>query len=120
MKRKILVVDDDQGILEVVRNRLEANNYEVITANNGEEALNTARSERPNMIVLDIMMPIVGGYEACMRLKQDKDLCHIPVIILTARIKYTNKKIAEQCGANAYIPKPYSSDMLLEEIKKFI
>ena len=82
MKRKILVVDDEPEVVELVKNRLENNDYEVITANDGEEALYRANTEMPNLIILDIMMPVIDGYD--------------------------DKKIAEQCGADAYIPKPYS------------
>ncbi len=67
-----------------------------------------------------IMMPVINGYEVCARLKHDKELCHIPIVMLTTKIKYTDKKVAEQCGADAYIPKPYSSEMLMDEISKFL
>ena len=120
MKRKILVVDDEPEVVELVKNRLEDNDYEVITANDGEEALYRANTEMPNLIILDIMMPVIDGYDVCVRLKTDRKLCHIPILMLSAKIRYNDKKIAEQCGANAYIPKPYSSEMLLDEINKFL
>lgn len=120
MKGRILVVDDEPNIVELVKNRLEANQFEVITAADGLEALEKARAHRPHVIVLDIMMPVISGYEVCARLKQDVDLKNIPVLILTAKIKYTDKRIAEHCGADCYIPKPYCSEMLVEEINKFI
>ncbi len=120
MKGRILLVDDELDVLELVKNRLEANDYQVSTANDGEEALHKAKVEKPDLIVLDVMMPVINGYEVCARLKQDKELCQIPVLILTAKIKYADKRIAETCGADGYIPKPYSSEILLDEINKFL
>ena len=120
MKKKILVVDDEPEVVELVKNRLEDNNYEVITANDGEEALYRANTEMPNLIILDIMMPVIDGYDVCARLKTDSKLCHIPILMLTAKIKYNDKKIAERYGADAYIPKLYSSEMLLGQINKFL
>lgn len=115
---RILIVDDDEEILELVRNRLENHGYETVTAIDGGEALRKARTQKPDMIVLDVSMPVISGYEVCARLKSDEATRHIPVLILTGHIRYTDKKIAEHCGADGYLPKPYSSEMLLDEIAK--
>lgn len=117
---RILIVDDEPDVVDLVKNRLEANKYSVITANDGEEALHKVKTEKPDLVVLDVSMPVINGYEVCARLKNESDTSHIPVLMLTARIKYTDKKIADQCGADGYIPKPYSSDMLLQEINKHL
>ncbi len=118
--KKILVVDDEQDVTDIVKRKLEAQNYEVLIAEDGEEALNLAKSEHPNLIVLDIMMPIINGLEVCSRLKHDPRLSDIPVLILTGKMKYSDKRIADQCGADAYIPKPCSSVMLMDQINKFM
>lgn len=116
----ILIVDDDEEILELVKNRLENHGYETVTAIDGGEALHKVRIQRPDMIVLDVSMPILSGYEVCARLKSDEATRHIPVLILTGHIRYADKKIAEHCGADGYLPKPYSSEMLLDEIAKHL
>lgn len=120
MKPRILIADDERDVVDLVRNRLELKDYEVLSAYDGQEALDKIRSEKPDLIVLDIMMPLKSGYEVCNQIKQDRELSHIPILMLTAKIKYADKKIAECCGADAYIPKPYSSDLLLETIEKFL
>lgn len=117
--KKILVVDDEPYVTDIVKRKLEAQNYEVVVAQDGEEALNMAKAEKPHLIVLDIMMPVINGLEVCSRLKHDPKLSDIPVLMLTGRMKYSDKRMAEQCGADAYIPKPCSSVMLMDQIKKY-
>lgn len=117
---KILIVDDDQEILDLVRNYLENHGFETLTSLDGGEALRKARTQKPDMIVLDVTMPVINGYEVCARIKQDETTRHIPVLILTGRIRYSDKQIAEHCGADAYLPKPYGSQMLLEQIEKLL
>jgi two-component system, OmpR family, alkaline phosphatase synthesis response regulator PhoP len=118
MKIKILLVDDEPDIVKVVKHKLEANQYEVVTAESGEKAILKARAEKPNLIILDVMLPAVSGYEICSVLKHDPELRGIPVLILTARIKPADQKIAELCGANAFLPKPYCSELLLDKIDR--
>ena len=117
--KKILVVDDEPEITDIMRKKLEAQNFEVVIAQDGEEALSLAKSENPHLIVLDIMMPIINGLEVCSRLKHDPKLSQIPILMLTGKMKYSDKRIAEQCGADAYIPKPCSAGMLMDQINKF-
>tara|TARA_B100000745_G_scaffold23971_1_gene15926 strand:- start:322 stop:684 length:363 start_codon:yes stop_codon:yes gene_type:complete len=118
--RKILLVDDEPDVIDVIKNRLEQNEFEVIIANDGEEALHKLKSDKPDLVVLDVSMPVISGYEVCARIKHNRDYSHIPVLMLTARIKYTDRKVAQKCGADSYIPKPYSSELLIDEVNKFL
>ena len=120
MSKTILLVDDEPDVVDLIKNRLEANQYTVMTAQDGHEALEKIYAHKPDLIVLDIMMPGISGYDVCERIKHDPDVCHIPVFILTAKIRYKDKKEGEHCGADAYITKPYSSDLLLDQIRRTI
>ena len=116
----ILIVDDDQEILALVKKRLENHGYQTLTACDGEEALYQIDLQKPDIIVLDVSMPVINGFEVCARLKGDASTRHIPVLMLTGHIRYTDKKIAEHCGADGYIPKPYSAQLLLDEIARHL
>ncbi len=120
MKGRILIVDDDLEIIKVLKKRLEANQYEVISAVNGEEALLKTKNEKPDLVITDLMLPVISGYEVCCRLKHDPEVSHIPILVLTGRIKSTDQKLAQQCGVNGYIPKPFCSDMLLAEVHRLL
>lgn len=120
MRGRILIVDDEPDVIKLLTRRLESNDYGVITAFGGKEALHKARTERPGLIILDAMMPVMDGYKVCAVLKQDKELCHIPVIILTAMVRYEEKEIADKCGADGFVSKYYMSDILLTEIERLL
>jgi two-component system, OmpR family, alkaline phosphatase synthesis response regulator PhoP len=120
MGKKILVVDDEPIITKVLESRLKANGYDVVSAADGQEALNKARSENPDLIILDIMLPKIDGYRVCRLLKFDDKYKNIPILMLTARIQDTDKATGEQCGANAYLPKPFDPQSLLEKIKELL
>ena len=116
---KILVVDDEEDILMVIKSRLEANNYSVITAQTGEEGLEKAIDHNPDLIILDLILPGMNGYEVCTRLKLDK-IYDGPVIMLTARIRGIDVQLGYRCGASSYIPKPFFSDRLLGEVDRLL
>lgn len=120
IKNKILLVDDEEDILALVRVRLEANNYEVITAKDGQEGLNLARSIKPDLIVLDLMLPKIDGYKVCRILKFDSRYKDIPIILFTARSKEEDKKTGFITGADAYITKPFEPKTLLSKIKELL
>ena len=117
-KRKILVVDDEAYILHILNFSLGAEGYEVITAADGEEAIEKAREESPDLVVLDVMMPKKDGYEAFRVLKSDPETSNIPVILLTAKGREIDKKVGQQVGADYYIVKPFSPTRLIERVQE--
>lgn len=118
-KKKILIADDEPSVVLLVK-RLLAENYIVIGANNGEDAVDAARTQRPDLILMDIMMPKMDGYAACHAIKTDQATKTIPVVMLTAINYELNKKLSEQMGANGYIAKPFSLQNLLDIINRFL
>ena len=120
MGKKILIVDDETKVLRVVELRLKANGYEVITAQDGEEGLQKARTQAPDLIILDIMLPKVDGYKVCGLLKNDARFCRIPVILFTAKVLDQDRKTGEEVKADAYLTKPYEPEILLGKIKELM
>ena len=118
-KKKVLVVDDEPTIRQVVRKRL-SQDYDIIEATNGEQAVDIARTEKPDAILMDFMMPGLDGLGACYTIKADSETKAIPVIIVSARGHELDKKYASDMGADAYITKPFEATELLGTIKKFL
>ena len=116
MKKRILMVDDTTDLLLVVSRRLESWGYEALTAESGEEGLRIAQEQRPDLILLDIMMPKMKGREVCARLKADPRTRHIPVIFLTALGLADHVKAGMDLGAEDYIVKPFEPAELKERI----
>ena len=116
MKKKILVVDDEATICDLVRIRLEKNGYAVLIALSGKEALEIAQKEKPDLVVLDIMMPEMDGYEVLKRLRNDYKL-GMPVMLLTA--KSTDNDVWEgwQSGVDYYVTKPFTAHTLLRGVQ---
>jgi two-component system alkaline phosphatase synthesis response regulator PhoP len=120
LAKKILVVDDEVYILHILDFSLGAEGYEVLTAADGDEAIRMARTEKPDLIVLDIMMPKVDGFEACRRLKADPETSAIPVILLTAKGREVDRQMGMEVGADDYIVKPFSPTRLIEKIGSYL
>lgn len=120
MNKKILVVDDEAQLVDMVKMRLEANNYDVITASDGQLALERARGEKPDLIILDLMLPKIDGYKVCRMLKFDEKYKKIPIIMFTARAQESDMKRGAEVGADAYITKPFDSKLLLNKIEELI
>ena len=118
--KKILVVDDDKGATKLTETQLRANGYDVISSNEAPEGLQVALSQKPDLIILDVMMPIVNGYNFCRLLKSTEEQKDIPVILLTSRDAEEDKEIGKEVGANAYMTKPYNVDELLAKIKELL
>ena len=114
---KILVVDDEDYIVELVRFNLEKEGYLVITASNGEEALNLVANERPDLILLDIMLPNIDGLEVCRTLKQNSEFNAIPIIMLTAKGDEIDTVLGLEMGADDYIKKPFSPREVIARVK---
>jgi len=119
-KKKILIVDDEEDIVEMLQLRLEANGFDVDSASNGRDGIDKAAEIEPDLILLDVMMPIMTGYEACKELKSRDDLKSIPVLMLSARALEKDEKQGEAVGADAYVSKPYTFDELLDEINALL
>lgn len=122
MGKKILVVDDDPHIVSLIKSRFEANRYEVITANDGEECIEKILSDKPDLVILDIMMPKVDGYNVLVGIKEIKaitgELPEIPVIVLTAVADPRVREMVEKEQIVDYIIKPFDSADLLAKVKK--
>ncbi len=119
-KNRILVVEDEAHALETLKDRLEFEGYEIVTAEDGETALSRAGTEKPDLIILDIMLPKVDGFEVCRLLKSDEELRHIRVIMLTARAQDTDINLGKEIGADAYITKPFDFSELIKKIKEVL
>ncbi|WP_130807224.1 response regulator [Senegalia massiliensis] len=115
--KKILVVDDEEHIVELLKYNLENNSYNVITAFDGEQAYNKAIEESPDLILLDIMLPVLDGVEVCKKLKKNKTSENIPIIMLTAKSEETDKVLGLEIGADDYMTKPFNIRELIARIK---
>ena len=124
-KKKILLVDDDPDFVEAVKVIVESGGYNVKVAYDGKEGLEAVEEEKPDLIVLDVMMPVMNGHEACAQLKGNKETANIPIILLTAvadRVTtstYTHRDMLES-EAEDYMPKPVEPAELLELIKSWL
>ena len=119
MNRKILIVEDDEALLKILQLLLE-NSYDLTLAMNGKQGLELATSQRPDLILMDIMMPEIDGLEVLRRLKDDPKMATIPVILLTAKVGDENIYGGYQLGADYYIPKPFTNAQLLNGINMFL
>ena len=116
-KPRILLVDDEPIIVKAVEKRLQAEGYEVLVAADGQEALEKAKKENPNLIILDLMLPKMDGYKVCALLKKDVRYAQTPIVMFTARAQESDETLGLECGADAYLKKPFNSQELLEKIK---
>ncbi|MCB9010112.1 MAG: response regulator transcription factor [Ardenticatenaceae bacterium] len=114
MNERILVVDDEPKIVKLARDYLERSGYAVLTAGDGRTALSMARSEKPDMIVLDLSLPELDGLDVCRTLRRESD---VPIIMLTARIDETDRLIGLELGADDYITKPFSPRELVARVR---
>ena len=124
-KNKILLVDDDADFTEATKLLLESRYYEVTVANDGKEGLKKAHTEEPNLIILDVMMPEMDGYEVCAKLKSDPKYRHIPILLLTAvgeaipTTSYT-KEMGMKIEADDYVPKPVEPMEIVDRVEKLV
>ncbi len=119
-KKRILVVDDETELVKAIQIRLEAANYEVLTSYDGQEALEKARNENPDLIILDLMLPKIDGYKVCRILKFDARYKKIPILMLTARSQESDEKVGYETGADAYITKPFQHEVVMAKIKELL
>jgi CheY-like chemotaxis protein len=116
---KILIADDEPSVRLLVK-RLLSDNYIVLEASNGEEAVSVTRTEKPDLILMDILMPKMDGYTACYAIKTDEVTKGIPVVMLTAVAHKLNKQLSEAMDADGYITKPFSFQDLKDTISQFL
>ena len=118
--KKILIVEDDANIRMALSIRMEVNDFEVIAANDGEEGLEKARKEKPDLILLDLMLPKITGFEVCRMLKFDDNYKNTPIIVLSALDQQREREKAIQNGADAYFIKPFELELLMVKIKSLL
>ena len=117
---QILVVDDEQDILELIRHTLNKEGYEVHVVANGQQAVEKAKKIKPSLILMDVMMPVMDGMEACRQLKEDPETATLPIIFLTARSEEFAELAGFEAGADDYISKPIRSRVLLSRIRAIL
>jgi two-component system cell cycle response regulator DivK len=120
MSKTILVVEDQEDNRQILRDLLGSAGFRMIEAHDGEQALTVARSERPNLILMDTQLPILDGYEATRSIKRDPELKHIPVIAVTSYALSGDEERAGEAGCDGYVAKPYSTRHLLAKIGQFL
>ena len=114
---KILVVDDEEHIAELIRYNLESNGYKILSANNGIDAMKIVLEERPNLILLDLMIPGKDGYDVCKEIRSTKEVMNTPIIMLTAKSEEIDKILGLELGADDYITKPFNLLELIARVK---
>ena len=120
MAKKIVLAEDEPQIARLIEFKLKKEGYDVTWRENGEEALQAIKAEKPNLILLDVMMPVMDGYEVLRRLKEDENLKSIPVIMLTARAQEKDVVKGIDMGAEDYITKPFHPAELLARVKRIL
>ena len=120
MSQRILVVDDDKSIVKVLTAYLERSGYQVFPAYDGDMALHALRRERPDLVILDLMMPNRDGYEVTTIVRADKTLATTPIIMLTARVEDTDKIVGLELGADDYVTKPFNAHEVVARVKSLL
>ena len=119
MSSKILIVDDEVHLARILQFTLEHAGFDVRTAYDGQEALEQARKERPDLVILDLMLPIIDGYKVCNILKGDEEFENVPIIILSAR-DLSREDLEEPINADLYMEKPFNTGTLIEKITELL
>lgn len=119
-QKRILIADDEEDVVTTLQFTLEKEGYQCLTAYDGKEALDKAKRENPDLIILDIMMPKMNGYEVSRLLKFDARFKHIPIVMLTARTQAKDKEIGRDTGADMYVTKPFEMDDLVSTVHNIL
>ncbi|MDZ7291177.1 MAG: response regulator [candidate division KSB1 bacterium] len=123
MSRKILIVDDEAHLRMLIEQTLEDlqdEGVELLTAGNGEEALETIKAEKPNLVFLDVMMPKMSGFDVCHAVKNELGMKEVHIVLLTAKGQEFDKQKGQEAGANLYLTKPFDPDALLAKAKEVL
>jgi DNA-binding response OmpR family regulator len=115
---RILLVDDEENLVRLIEARLRHAGYDVLIARDGAAGLEMARTQQPAVIILDLMLPKLNGYEVCTMLKQDTRYQNIPIMLLTAKGMERDKQLGLECGADAYVQKPFKPQEFLEQVRR--
>jgi DNA-binding response OmpR family regulator len=118
--RTIIVVDDEPDFANMVKSMLEEHDYRVHTRHNGRDGIETILALRPDLVILDVLMPVIQGYDVCRYLKSQTGLCDTKVIFLSSLSKELDKRWGMTTGADAYLTKPVSSEKLIETVKSVL
>ena len=119
-KQQILVVDDDKTIVKIVRGYLEQAGYSVLGAYSGQSALDTLRSERPDLLILDLMLPDTDGWDVTRQIRSEDRIAETPIIMLTARVDDTDKIVGLEMGADDYITKPFNPREVVARVRALL
>lgn len=119
-KKRILIVEDEVELVRAMQIRLEQADYEVLFTYDGQDGLEKAKKEKPDLIILDLMLPKMDGYKVCGLLKADARYNKIPVIMFTARARESDEKLGLEVGADTYITKPFQYEKLLAKMKELL
>jgi len=120
MGKRILVVEDDPGAIRLVSYTLEQEGYEVITALNGLEGLKKARADKPDLLILDVMLPGLDGFEVCRRLRADDETAGLPILMLSAKAQEIDKTTGLKIGADDYLAKPADPADILDRVSNLL
>jgi two-component system, cell cycle response regulator DivK len=120
MSKRILVVEDQEDNRQILRDLLSSAGYEMTEARDGEAGVNAAKEQHPDLILMDIQLPLMDGHEATRRIKADPELKNIPIIVVTSYALSGDNSKARAAGCDAYITKPYSPRQLLAKIREFL
>jgi DNA-binding response OmpR family regulator len=119
-KKKILVIEDEEDIRRTLQVRLEMEGYDIVTASDGKEGLDKAKSSGEDLIILDLKLPVLPGEEICRKLRKEEEFEDLPIIMLTAKDTDVDRIVGRAIGADAYIYKPFDMDALLAKIRSLL
>lgn len=119
-KERILVIDDEKDFVDTISERLGAKGFNILRAFNGKEGLEKALSEKPDLVILDLAMPEMNGFDVCRKIKLNENSKDIPVIMLTAKFQPNDIEFGKEMGADAYMTKPLELEMLLNNVKELL
>ena len=120
MAKKILIIDDDPVIVDYLETLFKDNGYETCSASSSNEGMEVLSKEKPDLIILDLMLPKMDGHKVCALLKNDSRYFIIPIIMFTAKAQEEDMKLAKEVGADAYITKPFEPEILLGKVKELL
>jgi two-component system cell cycle response regulator DivK len=120
MTKRILVVEDQEDNMQILRDLLGSVGYEIIEARDGAEGVKAAKAERPDLILMDIQLPVLDGYEATRQIKAEPELRATPIIVVTSYALSGDEAKAHEAGCDDYVPKPYSPRQLLAKIRQYL
>lgn len=118
--KTVLITDDTHSEVALMSSVVQRMGYTVLSANDGETCLRIARDQQPDLILLDVVMPILDGFQTCRRLKRDDATAHIPVVVVSTKDQETDKFWAQRQGANGYVTKPFTPELLAETVQRHL